>query len=277
MNVENHHIEFCNKVNDICKPLFSLGINYFHFIRSYSDGSRISLSNNHEWSEYYYKNEFYRRPAIDKNSKVTLNACYLWAALQNSPIFQHLKENFDIEHGFTLTRKSLLYTDFFYFGTYKKNNEIYNLYFNNLAIFNRFSHYFMEAGSKIIQRAEKKRIHIPFEYLPVASKIKFGVTDSLQCINIKKMENFLEQTPVKKYHMVFDGQNIIIPKRELQSIICLLNGMDIKEAAHQLSLSSRTLRSYIDNLKNRTNCHTTSELLTKFRKDFPTDNKWILA
>lgn len=48
-------------IKEICDPLLdSIGITYFNYVKIYNqDCSREMLTNNSEWTDYFYKNALY--------------------------------------------------------------------------------------------------------------------------------------------------------------------------------------------------------------------------
>lgn len=63
------------------------------------------------------------------------------------------------------------------------------------------------------------------------------------------------------------NQKKILSAREKQCAYHLLNGMTAKEIGQQLGLSSRTIESYIENMKNKLMCRNIIELVIVLMKD----------
>ena len=63
-------------------------------------------------------------------------------------------------------------------------------------------------------------------------------------------------------HYYNSDQNIELSKREAECIEYLLKGKTNKEIAHLTGLSQRTIESYFDNIKNKLNCNSRSELIS---------------
>lgn len=53
---------------DVCKPLALINLDYFHYVKVYDDGSRISLTNKSEWMRHYCARELYLMPTISKKN-----------------------------------------------------------------------------------------------------------------------------------------------------------------------------------------------------------------
>jgi DNA-binding CsgD family transcriptional regulator len=54
-----------------------------------------------------------------------------------------------------------------------------------------------------------------------------------------------------------------LPKRQKECLYYLVKGMTIKEIAHKLTLSTRTVEHYLETIKAKFNCHTRSQLIAK--------------
>jgi DNA-binding CsgD family transcriptional regulator len=52
-----------------------------------------------------------------------------------------------------------------------------------------------------------------------------------------------------------------LTKRQKQCLYYLIKGMTIKEIAHQLTLSARTVEHYLETVKTKLNCHSRSQLI----------------
>jgi DNA-binding CsgD family transcriptional regulator len=257
--IENIHADFCKEVSFICKPLHLLGIHYFHFIRSFNDNSRISLSNNRAFSEHYYKKKFYLRPAVDKKPNGNKSASYLWISLNNKAVFQDLRSLFDIDNGITIVRSFSCYSDYYYFGSSPENIEINNFYLEKYQMLERFIAYFIDSASGLINKAKKNRIVIPFtQGLITPNKTCHPKEDDI-------IQVFIGNTPIKKYR-VCDGirENIFSP-RQMDCIFGILDGKTAKDISREHNLSVRTIENYISNLKIKLSCDKKNELIKKLK------------
>lgn len=62
--------------------------------------------------------------------------------------------------------------------------------------------------------------------------------------------------------------NIYFSKRELECLSGIVRGKSSKFIAGELGLSPRTVEHYIDNIKNKANCHSKYELIFKYANYF---------
>jgi DNA-binding CsgD family transcriptional regulator len=260
LKVENTHIEFCKEIATICQPLHMFEINYFNYIRSYKDGSRISLSNHSPFSEHYYDKQYYLKPAISKiPNKNRYNYC-LWLSFQSNAIFQDLSNLFDIGNGITITQHFSDYSDFYYFGSRTDNMEINNFYLVKIQLLERFITYFNDAASKLIQHAGRQRIFLPMTRNIVEEQQPIPIYN-----NINLRDNFVKNTPIKKYR-INDGIEVnIFTPRQMDCIIGILDGKTAKEIARDNNLSVRTVENYINTIKMKFGCYKKNELIKKLK------------
>lgn len=264
--VENTHAQYCMTIANICKPLAKLGITYFHYIKSYHDNSRISLSNHQAWSEHYYNKKYYQNPAFDKTPAKNKNSCYLWLNFKDKLVFKELRESFNIDHGLTLAKPSNDHCEFYYFGTNAENDQILSFYLNNFILLERFCQYFMSEAYDIIQHAEKARLKIPkAEKRLVQTASEISAEETL-------IESFIAETTVKTYRFSHQGKLISLSARQVACIQGLLQGETAKSIANKLNISFRTVETYIDDVKQKVNCHRKLDLIRFFDKIFKHPN-----
>ncbi len=96
-------------------------------------------------------------------------------------------------------------------------------------------------------------------------------------INIKKdQERWTENLDTSKFripiklHYTQQGKKFIVPtkvgqhsfsRREIECLQCLIEGFSAKETGNKLFLSSRTVETYLDNIKYKLNCRTKREII----------------
>jgi len=70
----------------------------------------------------------------------------------------------------------------------------------------------------------------------------------------------------KPDHPVFKSDSIIVnelPARQRECLYCLARGMTIKEIAHEMKLSPRTVAHYLERIKSKLQCNSRSQLIAK--------------
>jgi DNA-binding CsgD family transcriptional regulator len=240
---------------DLCRPLSHINFDYFHFIRSYQDGSRISLTNNPCWMEHYYQNEFYKSPKVSKNLNNSRTGSYLWTPASTSTVLASLKSGFSIDSGMIIVDRYDHYGDFYYFGS--KQSILYNDVFPEhlVALTRRFILYFNDQCSDLIKKAESQRIFVQEDVSHTNTEHPFN-----------HYEQFLAETSFDR-HILNDGKNqVVFSKREYHCIQYLLKGYSAKSIAEKLDISSRTVEYHLDKLRHRMGCYNKSHLIDKLAK-----------
>lgn len=79
---------------------------------------------------------------------------------------------------------------------------------------------------------------------------------------LKKLDDDLQLNTL--HYMLNDNRNkYALTNRECECIFLLIRGKTAKEIGALLSLSKRTVESYIENIRNKMNCKNKSEILVK--------------
>ena len=68
-----------------------------------------------------------------------------------------------------------------------------------------------------------------------------------------------------RYIITQSGKKILISKREVQCLLYLTQGLSAKQIAKKLLISPRTVEQHIANIKTKTSCHSSIELIGQIR------------
>lgn len=236
MQLSSNHIFYTSSsaVTEIIKPLNQLGITYFSYMRSDSDGGRIYLYNNTEILDSYLKNKYYLRGNKEGLPQNYKDQILLWSTLPNQYEYDKNVRARGIDHGMFIFEPKGDSLEAFAFATQKENEGIVNTYLTKLDFLKSFTHYFKEKAAALIKSAEKNKIILPFH-------------------NGKL--NFIE----KDVNVDFK----LLSNRQTECGYLLLNGKTSKEIAHILGLSIRTVEYYISNIKTKLRCRNKTELVAK--------------
>jgi DNA-binding CsgD family transcriptional regulator len=69
--------------------------------------------------------------------------------------------------------------------------------------------------------------------------------------------------PKKRYPISWQQHGIYLTYREAQCMLLFIRGKTVAKVAEQLSLSPRTVEYYLNNIKDKVNCRTKSELIER--------------
>lgn len=229
-------------MNEIISPLNKYNIIYFTYNKNYTDGTRIRLTTHANHLKVFLENEYFRTGNIDANPQLYLNQAILFSTLKNQALVEWLRNDFGIENGIYIVRKSELFTEFFSFAASLNNSQIVNFYLNNLDFMQNFCDYFKEKAKFLIAKAEQNKLIHDYhqkdiQVNPIVSKTE------------------LPYIPTKI-------DKIITPRKK-EIINFVLKGYSAKEIAKILDLSHRTIETYINELKIKFDARNIVELVVK--------------
>lgn len=255
INIPKQHISMksANAIDKICEPLSKQQINFFQYMSIDNNGGCMLLTNNKEWLQHYFNKEYYKQCDF-LSAPFKHNSGYaLWLNLKSQEILQDAKDNFSIANGLTLIRRSEHEVEFYSFATSPENIGILDFYINNMQFFASFIQYFKDHASSIIAKAQNEKLQLA----------------SLEPTAVKEMkQSYLDnQLNIKRYFIDPD-QDLYLTKREFECIKHVAKGKSIKEIAGLLCLSPRTIRFYIENIKEKLNVSRKSDLVNFFWEHF---------
>lgn len=229
-------------VKELVQPLTSLGITYFSYGRHYNDGGRIWLCNAPHIVVNYYKNKLYRMGNTENHPSHYQAQTVLWSTLPKQKVFE-ISKQLNVDNGLFTIRPEKDYCEFFGFATTRDNYQIINTYLTHIDVLYRYETFFKEKAMKLIHRAEENKIMLPFydNTIPTVKSIN---------------SNF--DMKVKSSRL--------LSQRQYACAELLLQGKTIKEIAKELTLSPRTVETYLNNLKSKFHCENKASLIVKLMK-----------
>jgi DNA-binding CsgD family transcriptional regulator len=269
----NNHLSLTsqNDMDEICKPLKSLGITFFNYIKNYQDGSQITLANAAYWIRHFYDHKLYTIGTYENNPDDYYSGYGLWSTLVHETISEHAR-NLNIDHGITLIQKCKGNSEFYCFGTTRENDKIVNFYLNNIDLLQRFVFYFKDKAAHLINLAEKdkNRIMIPNHYenkLDIPIITRFG--KSLSYFSQKLRKEFIKNTKISHYTIAIKNLgNIKITGKELECIAYLLQDKTVNAISAYLAVSPRTVEDHLNHLKTKLGCRNKTELKKRLAEYF---------
>lgn len=239
MNYGNHvTLNYSNEVRQICNPLFELlDIEHFMITFYYSDNSIARLSTCSEWTKNYFHKGYYNVvPTLNLNESPKSYSVWDYLDEKHKPFLEMLNEakDFKISNGLTIIKN---YKDFRTVCSIcsprkKKNND---LYISNLSCVDSFISYFLNKASPLISIANKNRIYVKS-------------TDIHN--NENKLQNFYQSITLNKVYF----KNILLSKQETLCLLYSMLGKTSKKISKIMDISPRTVDTYINNIKIKTNC-----------------------
>lgn len=237
------------QVYEICKDFISSrGISYFHFRRNYKDGSILILTNKGELLSDFFRSshkEIKYPPPISTHRSLV----YFWDEYSTEEFVILTREKHKLYHGITIVNRHKEYYDCVAFAMSASHPSPYSWYLNIFHDLKVFSELFPKIADLLIKKTELERIHLSacrqdanrkFLFLPQKSKRIYITSD-------------------------FEGY---VTTYELLCMRLLCEGKTYKQIGSILSMSPRTVETYLDRLKNRTGL-AFHDLLTKSFKILP--------
>lgn len=257
-----------SSVKQICKPIFDLvGISYFDWLRTFTNGKRLRLTSYPQWTEHYYKQSYYLASKFERNPQLYRSGFSIWD-YQNyqdeNPygynIHNDMRNNFNRDHGFSITKVNSDYMDSFIFTTTTHNHQINENYLKHMDELNKFTQYFLNASSKLILQIEAEKLPV------LLAPDVFNTPNGSSLLSNPITKNFNEITKIEKLLITYKGKVIKLSKRQTQCLIELAHGKKYKEIGNSLNLEEKTVNYYIANIKSKLDCPNLSDIFPQILK-----------
>ncbi len=258
IKAQQQSIAHSDSVTQICQPLFdATSIKNFSSARLYIDTGMIHLATESDWLEFYFLNSAHLCDTLLELPELIHNDVILWNTIDHHEIVRNAKQHFDIDNGITLIDRKPDYFEIFNFGANPDDTHNINWYINNLDVLKNFILCYQEQSDKIIGTIA------PSKYEKINNNF-----DLKQLIE-RDQKNKIVFEPD---HIVVNHRNseVILNRREYQCVALLLEGMTAKCIGLKLDISSRTVESYLNNVKKKFDIHYKNELIAIMKDvEFP--------
>jgi DNA-binding CsgD family transcriptional regulator len=249
MILHQEHISYLaeDRIKKIAAPLSKIGdIHYFCYGVNYPDTTGFTLHTNSSYYETWFERQF---PMCGFH---LASGWYLWDSTLPAEQLEVAKE-FDIGQGVNYVNHQKDKTEIFSFGSKPNNSKVLGFYLNNLNLLKRFSHYFLENSSDLLEVADQQRIK------PLPNMIKKA--------NQENTFNQLKDNPVidNFLHELSYPFNLL-SERECECFSLILKSYSIAQMSEELSLAIPTVAVYISRIKQKLKCTNRSELIQIARK-----------
>ncbi len=254
---------FGKNINKICTPFFAQnGISYFLYVKVTKAGSLVILNTNPKFSENYLDLGFFNDDVVMTHPENINTDALIWSStLSIFPIDEEYtsyhkvmdfcSKKFNYDHGLALFRKKHNFCETFFFATHPENSNIIDSYITDLNKYKLFSKYFLLEASKYIKKAEQCPINI---------------------VNVKK--DFFEDRKIKLINYK-DGLSSMIYKilnhygltqAESNCLTYCSQVLTAKEIGSIQKISSRTVESHLQSVKEKLNIYSKSRLIRWYRE-----------
>lgn len=246
--LENLILPFCDPVHQLVKPMLnSLTANGFTFMRIYEDGSRIFLSDSAAWVKYFVDNNFFRISGYKKFTyipKFTLWKHWPKEDLEFQKFMRDAKTTFSHDNCLNIIQLRNNFLNSFCFRAHENNDQINNIFINNIEPIERFLEDFLLQANDIITQLELSKVLVDEKRVVINNELKENCTNISTMKTAALHENqflILDETGKKKLSL-----------RESECIILRYRGLTNKLIAQKLNISPRTVEQHIENIKNKT-------------------------
>lgn len=252
---EHSIYKYAQEVNLICEKLFSqTPVNYFCLGRIYKNGDYSGLLSDITWAEIYLKND-YQNLAVEHHIVSQLTGTAFWNLtsfhLPNNKLLQVYNTLAELKHasGVFIIEEHPDYKEVAIITTDHDVNSNDPYLIENVSLLKSFILYFKEQiyNHKNLSAAFHKR------YQRAMSEPKPIPTPNGEPLHF----------PIRKYY--FDNQfgKVFFTKREAECIKHLYTGKTSKQIAEILTISPRTVETYFEKIKQKTQSTSLFEIRKK--------------
>ncbi len=249
INSNHPFLSLTTNIAEISKPLRRLGITYFSYGTTHSDGSRTWLCTTPTVVENYYAKNYHLSGNTESHPSRYKPQTLLWSTLPKQYIYKD-SHDLGVAHGMFMIEPIDENTcDFFSFATTQDNPGIINTYLTHLDFLKRFNEYFKEKAAPLIKQAHANKIYSTFhsDHLDFIAADYDTKLDTL--ITLKNASTEIHLSP-----------------RQLECARYLVAGKTYKNISKITGLSTRTIEYYINLLKEKLNCKNKVELALKLNE-----------
>lgn len=260
----NYYESVLPQFNEICEPLYNLGIKEFGYFRLYGDGRYLYLINNKNYVMNYidkikdqgsnFDNVIINEISLNKDLHFSVDRDATRFDEDKDPIL-HLASDFELLnlHGICKLRQKN-YIEFYNFTFPEEVTNPAEAFLNKRMLLERFMTYFDQRASDITSSVDKNTL--------AALEKQFNISQiSQEEALTKKIEDFLQRTSISQH---IGCEDVRITKREMDCLRYLALCKSIKEVARALDLSPRTVETYVNNIKVKTGLSNRSALMEHF-------------
>ena len=248
------------RFHDICEPLlrhFDIRVAYLKFL----DNDQYLFLNNYDNDQFTHlrltqihnDGQFFSQHR--QKAKSQKKYYHLWPSVvkEEDLLMQSLYEA-DIWNGFSIIDPKTDGDEIFSFVTKRSNRDIANFYVNNFDILNYFITYFKSKAFDLIDTSDQRKL---------ASLHKTNSANSVQTDKSfgERVQNFMDEVHIDRFAIDTKQGPQHLSKREFDSLSMVAQGKTAKEIANELSISPRTVETYLNKVKHKTGLVLRSDLV----------------
>lgn len=234
-------------IKEACACLSYLSIDGFIFMRRFSDGTFVDLSNELKWSECFLTR--YLDGKVDllnaQDHMLIQPGISLWSQNPNNTIWQEGRAEWGFFSGISIAKGGPNWTNIFCFYSRNEPSEMDPVYLKNFQLLEKFNLCFVDKFYDIIKKGEKKPLVTPEIYLQ-----KETSKDTLNA-QYKFIDCFFK--PLEPLTL-----------RERECIYYIAKGNTASHVGKILHISRRTVESHLQTAKDKLSVTKTKDLIKFF-------------
>lgn len=244
------------KLNKLFEPFFrSTGIEGFWYWTLSKTGKLTHVTTSAEMSEHFYRNELFKgHPHF--RSPEHIPSSFLFPEKVCDEQYEQtqgvMNDEFSLDQLFMMVNSDGNQLCGYGFGTYKDRPDLTNLYLNNLFLFKKFIRYFHEECKEIIKLSDHHAVDIAAEI----GEDFYSPPTLYSEVHIDEEMNIFHNS---RYQIELESLNKL-SQREKECAKWFLKGGSAAQISKAMHLSPRTVEFYLNNMKNKLNCHSKQEL-----------------
>lgn len=246
--LRKHH-QLSDQIRPLISPLFdAFGMSHFSYFFVTTEGCSACLATNPEWMEFYLHNDLFLYNPFLRSPHLVPEGVFFTQSIKDVRYRESKKhaKKFGIEDSLLLIFKEKGILKGFSFGL-SKHDKNYTLFTNEVPLLKRFCKELEKRAERSLQELE-----------PV------DVRQFMGNVFYKKEDWFsLEENKRKNLLVRLNFKVPDLSPREKEVLSLYLQGETARGISERLILSSRTVESYLENIKNKLNCYQKTELFKR--------------
>ncbi len=257
------------QVTQIIKPMQVIDITGVFYERIYPDGTSINLASDADCTKFHfekvamgaYKKEDIADLCFNKHG-ISLSALNI-----KNQMWLDVKHNFGHGNGIILSKSSNKFREVIGFYSTANNHAINDFYVNELNTMKELSKYFVLQAADMIKELEQDKIFTPHKVY-IEQELKQNLLnhfDKKTTIDISKLTDVSDIIHDKI--LIFNkksGLPMYLTQQRSRCFLLLAQGNSIKQIAHAMTLTPKTIEHYLEILRKELGCRSSKELIAVY-------------
>jgi DNA-binding CsgD family transcriptional regulator len=231
---------------------------FLTYRRFYPNGKMIYFINNDKWLDYSFQHQIWAsKNAVNRVKKAYKEGSYyyIWPIIPNNhdQVYSKLYE-YNIWKGISIYKRYGECVEAFCFISIVDTDKVVDLYINNQNVLDRFCQYFKNRTKDIINKSSTHSL--------LCSPVNSFTDNSINTHHVS--QDFIDATPIKNYFLRIKTKDISLSIQETKCLFFIAQGKSMKEIANINNISVRTVETHLNNIKKKTDCFSTSQLISHF-------------